>query len=36
MTEAVIPDLEVHPGVADYWEANDAWNDEWTRGETNE
>src|SRR6056297_3971555 len=36
MTEAVIPELEVHPGVADYWEANDAWNDEWTRGETNE
>ncbi|MFO7834143.1 MAG: TRAP transporter substrate-binding protein [Halohasta sp.] len=36
MTEAVIPDLEIHPGVADYWEANDVWNDEWIRGETTE
>nr|WP_224269227.1 TAXI family TRAP transporter solute-binding subunit [Haloprofundus salinisoli] len=36
MTQAVIPDLEIHPGVADYWEENDVWNDEWTRGETNE
>ncbi|MFW5978361.1 MAG: TAXI family TRAP transporter solute-binding subunit [Halohasta sp.] len=36
MTEAVIEDLEIHPGVADYWEENDVWNDEWTRGETDE
>lgn len=36
MTEAVMPELEVHPGVANYWEENDAWNDEWQRGETNE
>ena len=34
MTEAVIPDLEIHPGVADFWEENDVWNDEWQRGET--
>jgi len=34
MTEAVIPELEIHPGVADYWEENDVWNDEWQRGET--
>lgn len=36
MTAAVIPDLDVHPGVADYFEANDVWNDEWQRGETDE
>ena len=34
MTTAVIEDLPVHPGVADYFEANDVWNDDWTRGET--
>ena len=36
MTTAVIEDLEIHPGVADYFEANDVWDDGWTRGETNE
>lgn len=36
MTTAVIPELEIHPGVADFFEANDVWNDEWTRGKTNE
>jgi len=36
MTTAVIEDLPVHPGVADYFEANDVWNDDWTRGETEE
>jgi TRAP-type uncharacterized transport system substrate-binding protein len=36
MTDAVIPELEIHPGVADYWEENDVWNDDWTRGETTE
>lgn len=36
MTAAVIPELEIHPGVADYFEANDVWNDEWQRGETSE
>lgn len=35
MTTAVIPELEVHPGVADFFEENDVWNDEWMRGETN-
>lgn len=35
MTTAVIPDLEIHPGVADFFEENGVWNDEWTRGETN-
>ncbi|UHQ98813.1 TRAP transporter substrate-binding protein (plasmid) [Natrinema zhouii] len=36
MTAAVIPDLEIHPGVAEYWQDNDVWNDEWTEGSTNE
>jgi TRAP transporter TAXI family solute receptor len=36
MTQAVIPDLAVHPGIADYWEENGAWNDEWTRGEADQ
>jgi TRAP-type uncharacterized transport system substrate-binding protein len=35
MTAAVIPDLEVHPGIAGFWQDNDAWNDEWMVGETN-
>ena len=35
MTQAVIPDLEIHPGIANYWKDNDAWNDEWMVGETN-
>lgn len=33
MTEAVIEDVEVHPGVADFFKENDVWNDSWTRGE---
>nr|WP_197738613.1 MULTISPECIES: TAXI family TRAP transporter solute-binding subunit [Halobacteriales] len=36
MTTAVIPELEIHPGVADFFEQEGVWNDEWTRGETNE
>ena len=35
MTTAVIPELEVHPGIANFFEENEVWNDEWTRGETN-
>ncbi|QIO25054.1 TAXI family TRAP transporter solute-binding subunit [Haloarcula sp. JP-L23] len=35
MTSAVIPELGVHPGVADFFEENGVWNDEWKRGETN-
>ena len=36
MTEAVVPEIDVHPGVADYFEANGVWNDDWQRGEANE
>lgn len=36
MTTAVVPDLEIHPGVAEFWKDNDIWNDEWTEGSTNE
>ena len=33
MTEAVIEDLEIHPGVADFFEEHGVWDDSWTRGE---
>ncbi len=33
LTDAVIPEIPIHPGVADYLQDNDAWNDDWTRGE---
>ena len=36
MTEAVLPDLDVHPGVADFFEANGVWDDDWQRGEADE
>lgn len=33
MTNGVIPEIPIHPGVADYWEEHGVWNDDWTRGE---
>lgn len=33
MTETVLEDLEVHAGVADFFEENEVWDDSWTRGE---
>lgn len=33
MTNNVMPDVPVHPGTAEYWRENDAWNDSWTEGE---
>jgi len=36
MTTAVIPELEIHPGIAELWKENDVWNDEWSEGSTNE
>ncbi|WP_226480441.1 TAXI family TRAP transporter solute-binding subunit [Natrinema amylolyticum] len=33
MTETVMEDLEVHEGVAEFFEENDVWDDAWTRGE---
>ena len=30
MTTTVIPDLEIHPGVAEFFKENDVWNDDWT------
>ena len=36
MTEGVIPEIPIHPGVADYWEEHDVWNEEWERGEVDE
>ncbi|WP_101295890.1 TAXI family TRAP transporter solute-binding subunit [Halegenticoccus soli] len=36
MTTAILPELEIHPGVAKYWKENDVWNDEWQEGATDE
>lgn len=33
MTDAVIADLEIHPGVADFFEEYGVWDDSWIRGE---
>ncbi|MDS0475355.1 TRAP transporter substrate-binding protein [Natrinema sp. 1APR25-10V2] len=33
MTQTVMEDLEVHEGVAEFFEENDVWDDSWTRGE---
>ncbi|MCL9815878.1 TAXI family TRAP transporter solute-binding subunit [Natronocalculus amylovorans] len=33
MTETVIPELEIHEGVADFFEDEGVWDDSWTRGE---
>jgi len=33
MTQTVIPEIDVHAGVADFFEANDVWNDSWSRGD---
>ena len=35
-TNAIMPDHEVHPGVAEFLQDQDVWNDEWTEGETDE
>ncbi|WP_442908776.1 TAXI family TRAP transporter solute-binding subunit [Halodesulfurarchaeum sp.] len=32
MTTTVIPDLEIHPGIVEFFQDNDIWNDEWTSG----
>lgn len=33
MADAVLDDLEVHPGAADFFEEHGVWDDSWTRGE---
>jgi uncharacterized protein len=33
MSEAVMDDLEIHPGVAEFWQEHDVWDDSWTEGE---
>lgn len=35
MTEAVVPELEVHPGAAEFFQEHDVWEDDWTEGEAN-
>jgi uncharacterized protein len=32
MAAAVIDDIEVHPGVAEYWQEIDIWDDDWIEG----
>nr|WP_273740325.1 TAXI family TRAP transporter solute-binding subunit [Natrinema soli] len=36
MTQTVMEGLEVHEGVAEFFEENDVWDDAWTRGEASE
>jgi TRAP transporter TAXI family solute receptor len=33
MTNGLIADQPVHPGVAEFWQDEGAWNDSWTTGE---
>ena len=33
MTNALVPDEPIHPGVADFFEEQDVWDDSWERGE---
>ncbi|AXR77094.1 TRAP transporter solute receptor, TAXI family precursor [Natrarchaeobaculum sulfurireducens] len=33
MTESIMPDVEVHPGMAEFLREHDAWDDDWTEGE---
>ena len=32
MTTTVIPDLEIHPGIAEFFQENDLWSEDWTSG----
>ncbi len=32
MTTTVIPELEIHPGIAQFFQENDLWNEDWTSG----
>jgi TRAP transporter TAXI family solute receptor len=34
MTEGLLEDIPVHPGVAEFWEEEGVWDDSWERGET--
>jgi len=33
MTQTVIPEIDVHAGVANFFEENDVWDDSWSRGD---
>ncbi|SDJ66671.1 substrate-binding domain-containing protein [Natronorubrum texcoconense] len=35
-TEAIMPDLEVHPGVAEFMQEHDVWDDDWEEGEADD
>ncbi len=36
MTTAIMPEVDVHPGIAEFFEEHGVWDDEWTRGEAEE
>lgn len=36
MTAGVLEGIPIHPGVADFWEEEDVWDDSWERGEVSE
>lgn len=36
MTNAIIPDIPIHEGVADFYKDEGVWDDSWTVGEANE
>jgi hypothetical protein len=33
MTQTVIPEIDIHAGVANFFEDNDVWEDSWSRGD---
>jgi uncharacterized protein len=33
MTESILDDIPIHPGVAEFWEEEGVWDDSWERGE---
>ncbi|SEH17431.1 hypothetical protein SAMN04487967_3169 [Natronorubrum sediminis] len=33
MTEAVLPEIDIHPGAAEFFQEHDVWDDEWSEGE---
>ncbi|OYR53675.1 TRAP transporter substrate-binding protein, partial [Halorubrum sp. E3] len=33
MTQTVIPEIDIHAGVANFFEENDVWDDSWSRGD---
>ncbi|SDR35565.1 TAXI family TRAP transporter solute-binding subunit [Natronobacterium texcoconense] len=34
MTEVIMEDVDVHPGMVEFYQDNDVWDDSWSEGET--